>query len=192
MIIHYLLNFTGPWEQGWRNHGYFWEMGMLRLWTMRGGFQHTYSRAWLESSSQVAWIMVKICVLLPVEGAENAIFTSYSHNMGRAFCQALYYVLVSFLGLHIFLFLYFRNIQSILKKLTAPSPVTNSVAKMMTASGGHGSLQIRSAVSLPIALTPNTAQDIQMPDPAQTASVDSKRKNLLFDIINFLHLYLLF
>ena len=42
------LNFTGRGRQGRRgegrkNHGYFREMGMLRLWTMRGGFQHTHS-----------------------------------------------------------------------------------------------------------------------------------------------------
>ena len=92
------LNFTGRGRQGRRgegrkNHGYFWEMGMLRLWTMRGGFQHTFSRAWLKSSLQVAWIKVKICVLMPVEGAENAIFTSYSCNVGKAFfCQAWYYL----------------------------------------------------------------------------------------------------
>jgi len=67
-----------------------------------------------------------------------------------------------------------RNIRSILKKLTVLSPVTNSVAKMMTASGGHGNMIIRSAVSLPIALTRSKVQDIQMPEPAQTASVDSK------------------
>merc|ERR1719422_1668923 len=67
-----------------------------------------------------------------------------------------------------------RNIRSILKTSTVPSPATNSVAKMTTASGGHGSLQIHSAVYLPIALTQNRVQDIQMPDPAQTASADSK------------------
>ena len=66
-----------------------------------------------------------------------------------------------------------------------PSPVTNSVAKMMTASGGHGSLHLHSAVSLLIALTRNTVQDIQMPDPAQTASADSKRKNPLFCLYQF-------
>ena len=60
------------------------------------------------------------------------------------------------------------------------SPVTNSVAKMMTASGGHGYRTIRSAVSLPIALTQSKGQDIQMWKAAQTASVDSKRKNSLF------------
>ena len=50
----------------------------------------------------------------------------------------------------------------------------------MTASGGHGNMIIRSAVSLPIALTRSKVQDIQMPEPAQTASVDSKRKHSLF------------
>merc|ERR1712061_875991 len=67
-----------------------------------------------------------------------------------------------------------RNIRSILKKSTMPSPVTNSVAKMMTASGGHGNLKIRSAVSLPIALTQNKVQDIRTPDDAQTASVTAR------------------
>ena len=61
-----------------------------------------------------------------------------------------------------------------------PSPVTNSVAEMMTASGGHGNLKIRSAVSLPIALTLNKVQDIRTPDDAQTASVDSESKHSSF------------
>ena len=86
----------------------------------------------------------------------------------------------SLLGLKIFFFLNSRNIRSILKKSRVLSPVTNSVAKMMTASGGHGYRKLRSAVSLPIALTQNTVQDIQMPEPAKTASADSKRKNSLF------------
>ena len=65
------------------------------------------------------------------------------------------------------------------------SPVTNSVAKMMTASGGRGNRKIRSAVSLPIALTQYIVQDIQMLEPAQTASADSKRKNSLFCLYQF-------
>ena len=60
------------------------------------------------------------------------------------------------------------------------SPVTNSVAKMMTANGGLGNRIIRSAVSLPIALTQYIVQGIQMLEPAPTASADSKRKNSLF------------
>ena len=89
-------------------------------------------------------------------------------------------VLLSYLGLNVRLFLYSRNIRSISKTKTLLRPVTNSVAKMMTASGGHGNQTIRSAVSLPIALTQNKVLDIQMQDPARTASVDSKRKNSLF------------
>ena len=85
-----------------------------------------------------------------------------------------------FTWFNLFLFLYSRNIPSILKKSPVLSPVTNSVEKMMTASGGHGNQIIRSAVSLPIALIQNKVLDIQMPDPARTASVDSKRKHPLF------------
>ena len=122
-------------------------------------------------------------------------FSPQSHNMDRAFQPST--VLKSYLGLNVRLFLYSRNIRSISKKLTLLRPVTNSVAKMMTASGGHGYRTIRSAVSLPIALTQSRVQDIQMWVPAQTASVDSKRKQSLlsihcFAIISFLHFCLLF
>ena len=111
-------------------------------------------------------------------------FSPQSHNMDRAFQPST--VLKSYLGLNVRLFLYSRNIRSISKKLTLLRPVTNSVAKMMTASGGHGYRIIPSAVSLPIALTQNTVQDIQMLDPAQTASVDSMRKHSIFCHYQFL------
>ena len=58
--------------------------------------------------------------------------------------------------------------------------VTSFAVKMMTASGGHGNQTIRSAVSLPIALTQNKVQDIRTPDDAQTASVDSESKHSSF------------
>ena len=101
-----------------------------------------------------------------------------SHNMDIASQPST--VLKSYLGLNVCLFLYSRNIRSISKNTTLLRPVTNSVAKMMTASGGHGYRTIRSAVSLPIALTQYIEQDIQMLSPAQTASVDSMRKHSIF------------
>ena len=74
-----------------------------------------------------------------------------------------------------------RSTLSILKLQTVLSPATSSVAKIMTACGGHGSQINQFASSLLIAPTSRIALGIQTPGPAMIASVDSEREWKMFE-----------